>query len=118
MDRTIQFLKTKFSEYYKNQTLILPDRYTRREWGFMFIGETFMQRHIAFKKATELIEFLGGNQSPKRQQIPSHVYYSSAYYEQPDLQPMSDKVEGWLGADLIFDLDDDYLRNIEGLSYE
>jgi DNA primase small subunit len=31
---------------------------------------------------------------------------------------MSAKVEGWLGADLIFDLDDDHLRNIEGLTPE
>ncbi|MCK5559563.1 MAG: DNA primase catalytic subunit PriS, partial [Thermoplasmata archaeon] len=30
---------------------------------------------------------------------------------------MPKKVEGWLGADLIFDVDDEHIRGIEGLTY-
>ena len=39
--------------------------------------------------------------------IPSHIYYSSAYYEKPDAATMGEK--GWCGADLIFDLDADHI---------
>ena len=118
MNPSIQFLNKKFSNYYSTSQLRYPERFTKREWGFMFIGETFMQRHLAFRKTGELIKYLSGNQPSAQTKIPSHVYYSSAYYADPGLQPMSAKVKGWLGADLIFDLDDDHLRNIAGLSYE
>lgn len=126
MDRTVQYLRSKFSDYYKTTELVFPDRFTRREWGFLYLGQNFMQRHLAFNKSAELKKFLSGTQvksTPQSQHqnqnlIPSHAYYSSAYYKDPGLQPMPAKVEGWLGADLIFDLDDDHLRNIEGLTYE
>lgn len=127
MDSTIQFIKNRFSNYYKSPDISFPDRFTRREWGFMFLGESFMQRHIAFQRSSELKNFLTGKSGKSLRErpeqlsqtyVPSHVYYSSAYYKDPGLQPMPVKVEGWLGADLIFDLDDDHLRNVEGLSYE
>ena len=38
--------------------------------------------------------------------IPSDVYHSCAYYENPDFD--MDK-KGWLGADLVFDIDADHL---------
>jgi DNA primase small subunit len=38
---------------------------------------------------------------------PSDMYYSSAYYEQPDAPDMGSK--GWIGADLIFDIDADHI---------
>ena len=122
MNPTVRFLKTKFSEYYQSTALTLPERFTRREWGFLFLGESYMQRHLAFKRASELKRFLTGKQigqdigtvtvkTQRDANIPAHVYYSSAYYNEPSLQPMPEKVKGWLGADLIFDLDDDHLRN-------
>jgi len=37
---------------------------------------------------------------------PSDVYYSAAYYERPEAE-MDEK--GWLGADLIFDIDADHI---------
>jgi DNA primase small subunit len=39
--------------------------------------------------------------------IPSDVYYSSAYYRQPDAPEMG--MKGWVGADLIFDIDADHI---------
>jgi DNA primase small subunit len=125
-ERTLQFLKDKFINYYSTSKLTYPERFTRREWGFMFVGESFMQRHLAFGKTSELIKFLKGKSTTgssaqggyQKKNIPAHVYYSSAYYKDPNLQPMHAKVEGWLGADLIFDLDDDHLRNVEGLTYD
>jgi DNA primase small subunit len=38
--------------------------------------------------------------------IPSDVYYSTAYYEHPDLV-MEQK--GWLGSDIVFDVDADHI---------
>jgi DNA primase small subunit len=109
MMKTTMFLKRNFSEYYAKSELVVPERFGRREWGFFFFQGSGMQRHIAFNRLEELREFL-------TTRTPRHVYYSSAYYQNPELQPMPQKTEGWLGADLIFDLDDEHLSGIEGLS--
>ncbi len=120
---TIKYLQKKFADYYHQAELTYPNRFTRREWGFMFIGESYMQRHIKFNTQEEVRAFLTGNDGGNinvpdaRFRVPAHVYYSSAYYTDPGLQPMPNKVEGWLGADLIFDVDDEHIRGIEGLTY-
>jgi DNA primase small subunit len=59
-----------------------------------------MVRHKSFKEINQLREFIKLNK-------PSDVYYSSAYYENPNA-PMNEK--NWLGADLIFDIDADHLE--------
>ena len=66
-----------------------------------------MHRPVAFSSRNKLVNFLKEN-------IPIHVYYSTAYYSNPQA-PMKDKE--WLGADLVFDLDADHLPEGEGLSY-
>jgi DNA primase small subunit len=109
MDETIDFLKQKFSEYYKNNELIYPDRFGRREFGFMFFDREGMTRHMGFNTRNEIKNFLVKN-------APMHVYYSSAYYEKPDAQTMAQKK--WLGADLIFDLDADHIESAKELNYE
>lgn len=109
MTSTIQYLKKVFSDYYSQHVIKPPERFGRREWGFFFFQGKGMQRHISFNRIEELKEFLVSS-------APRHVYYSSAYYQHPDIQPMSQKVEGWLGTDLIFDLDDEHLSGMEGLS--
>ncbi len=38
--------------------------------------------------------------------VPSDVYHSCAYYENPDFD--MDK-KGWIGADLVFDIDADHI---------
>ena len=109
MDETIKFLKQKFSEYYKNNELIYPARFGRREFGFMFFDREGMTRHIGFNTRNEIKDFLVKN-------APMHVYHSSAYYEKPDAQTMAQKK--WLGADLIFDLDADHIEKAKGLNYD
>lgn len=109
MESTISFLKKSFSDYYKDVDLYLPDRYGRREWGFMFLGEGFMKRHLSFQSAEKLRTFLVQN-------VPAHVYHSAAYYEKPSAGTMVEK--NWLGADLIFDLDADHIKGAEKMSYE
>lgn len=109
MDETTKFLKQKFSEYYKNNELIYPERFGRREFGFMFFDREGMTRHIGFNTRNEIKDFLVKN-------APMHVYHSSAYYEKPDAPTMAQKK--WLGADLIFDLDADHIESAKGLAYE
>ena len=59
-----------------------------------------MVRHKSFTTISELENCL-------RADVPSDVYYSSAYYERPGASEMSTK--GWIGADLIFDIDADHI---------
>jgi DNA primase small subunit len=109
MSRTLDYVKQSFADYYRKTDLGVPQRFGRREWGFFFFTGAGMQRHIQFDRIDDLRDFLVAN-------TPKHVYYSSAYYQYPDMQPMAQKVEGWLGSDLIFDLDDEHLSGTKGLS--
>ncbi len=89
-----------FRRYYRAAKVDPPPAIERREFGFVFFGSKSMVRHIAFNSPEELEDFL-------RAKYPRHVYYSSAYYERPGEDRMDDK--GWLGADLIFDIDVDHI---------
>lgn len=109
MENTLRFIQNRFKEYYRGLEPLLPDRFTRREFGFMFFDKDFMLRHTSFKSRSALKNFLSQNS-------PAHVYYSSAYYEIPDAKKMSDK--NWLGSDLIFDLDADHIKGSKDMSYE
>ena len=71
-----------------------------REYGFLLFKEKFMVRHKAFKNIETL-------QAAIRDLTPQHVYFSTAYYQDPTL-PMEQK--GWQGADLVFDIDADHLN--------
>ena len=85
---TISYLQAKFSEYYSNADLYYPERFTRREWGFMFLGESYMQRHIRFRNQEEVRAFLTGEIvgtaifPDSNSRVPAHVYYSTAYYSE------------------------------------
>ncbi len=107
--KSLEFLKNKFSEYYKTNEIVLPDRFSRREYAFVYYGRKGMVRHIGFNKKTDFKKFV-------KKQAPAHAYYSSAYYKIPDAAKMQDK--DWMGAELIFDLDSDHLPDAEKLTYE
>ncbi len=109
MDSNQRFLLKSFRKYYKEESPILPERFTRREFGFMFFDKTFVQRHIGFSRPDDLKRFMIG-------QVPSHSYYSTAYYRHPDAPTMEEKE--WLGAELIFDLDADHLDGAANMSYD
>ncbi|MDD1773858.1 MAG: DNA primase catalytic subunit PriS [Methanomassiliicoccales archaeon] len=108
MSGELEFVMKWFRKYYADSPPPPPNRFGRREFGFMFFDKTFVQRHLAFPKASDLNAFL-------RERVPAHVYYSSAYYELPAAATMEEKK--WLGADLIFDLDADHIKGAGGLSY-
>jgi len=71
-----------------------------REFAFSYFGEEGMRRHISFGRLEELVEHL-------RAAVPRHVFYSTAYYRDPGAKDMEEK--GWLGADLVFDIDVDHV---------
>jgi DNA primase small subunit len=95
------FIREKFAEYYREEFSEIqpPTSIKKREFGFLLLEERIMLRHRAFTNVSDLRSFLG-------RVIPSDVYYSSAYYESPERE-MEEK--GWLGADLVFDIDADHI---------
>ncbi|MDR3102586.1 MAG: DNA primase catalytic subunit PriS [Methanocalculaceae archaeon] len=106
---TYEFLKQRFSAYYNGEiqgagAVYIPESLAEREWGFIFFSRdtkaSGMRRHLSFSSPEEVYTYL-------KTMTPAHVYYSSAYYVRPSAGQMSDK--GWLGADLIFDLDADHI---------
>jgi len=100
---SVDFIQNMFRDYYTRNYIVKSSisNIKEREFGFaMFEG--WMQRHKNFKKIDELREFLQNS-------VPSDAYYSCAYYEIPEAE-MDRK--GWLGADLIFDIDADHIPTL------
>ena len=77
MDSNSRFLLKMFRRYYKENPIIMPSRFGRREFGFMYFDRDFMQRHLSFGNPTDLQKFMIA-------QVPKHSYYSTAYYRKPD----------------------------------
>ncbi len=94
-------IKENFRHYYKIDAEIarVPSSIRQREFGFVLSDQKTMLRHKRFENAASLRDYIVNI-------IPSDVYYSSAYYESPEAN-MDRK--GWLGADLIFDIDADHI---------
>lgn len=104
-ERTKHFLRERFREYYLEYPVQLPPGFEKREWGFVMfdaLPKIVMYRHKSFLSRPEVLEYL-------RSMVPAHAYFSVAYYDHPGAGTMSEK--HWRGADLIFDLDADHLRN-------
>lgn len=101
---TLEFVRQRFADYYQKTVMVAPSSIEQREWGFVLFSpgypEIHMRRHIGFTGREDLFAYL-------KNLVPAHVFYSSAYYEQPDAPTMKDK--RWCGADLIFDLDADHI---------
>ncbi len=106
---TETFLRSKFAEYYRSHSekIMPPPQCVKREFGFIPFREQIMMRHRGFLSVQQLVETI-------QDIAPAHAYYSSAYYERP--QEEMDK-KGWLGADLIFDIDADHLPTVCGLEH-
>lgn len=97
--KSYSFVRSLFGEYYRRYYLSdFPSKMDRREFGFNLF-EGFMLRHKSFSTPEELKSFLEIS-------IPMDAYYSCAYYENPTAE-MDRK--GWIGADLIFDVDADHI---------
>jgi DNA primase small subunit len=95
------FVYEKFSDFYNDPATVIPSPVLlgQRELGFLLFKERIMLRHNVFARISDLKLFLG-------KEVPSDVYRSCAYYENPTAA--MDK-KGWLGADLVFDIDADHI---------
>jgi DNA primase small subunit len=95
------FIRDRFAEFYEENAskIEAPSSISQREFGFFTFQENVVIRHKGFLTVEALRDFI-------RQIVPSHAYYSAAYYESPE-KPMEEK--GWLGADLYFDIDADHI---------
>ncbi len=89
-----------FGDYYteKYEMVSSIPMMDSREFGFASF-EGWMRRHKNFETFDALKEFV-------KVSVPSDVYCSCAYYEDPNAE--MDK-KGWLGADLVFDIDADHI---------
>jgi DNA primase small subunit len=96
-----EFIYQKFASYYSSSSLNVPapTLMSQREFGFLLLKERAMLRHKSFTVIRDLKRFLS-------ETVPSDVYHSCAYYENPTFE--MDK-KGWLGADLVFDIDADHI---------
>ena len=77
-----------------------PESIEKREFGFFLFNSSSMRRHIQFSNLNMLLKYLTSNG-------PKHAFYSTAFYENPAASIMAEK--GWLGAELVFDIDADHL---------
>jgi DNA primase small subunit len=101
MESSREFVYQKFTEYYQDPSTMIPatTKPEQREFAYLMFKEQFMVRHRRF---TEFKNF----RAMLSETVPSDVYHSCAYYENPDVD--MDK-KGWLGADLVFDIDADHI---------
>jgi DNA primase small subunit len=102
-ERTQAYLRGRFGDHYRNQSIDPPPEANKREWGYVpwtgGPGETY-SRHNAMIDLGTLDDFLA-------RERPKHVYFSAGRYDDPGTTTMSEK--GWRCSDLIFDLDADHL---------
>ena len=101
MEASREFVYQKFAEYYQDPSTAVPavSAPEQREFGYLVFKERFMVRHGRFSSMTSLRATLA-------ETVPSDVYHSCAYYENPDFD--MDK-KGWIGSDLVFDIDADHI---------
>jgi DNA primase small subunit len=104
------FVQEKFSEYYQqhSSSVIPPSSLENRELAFLLFKEKMMIRHKRAREPEDLRTLL-------RNIVPSDVYYSSAHYEKPEEEMES---KGWLGADLVFDIDADHMATPCGKKHD
>ena len=79
--KTKDFLQEKFREYYRSADIMLPPRFTAREWGFLNWGGGVMNRHVRFSTINEIKAYL-------EKTAPAHSYHSVAYYSDPGSKTM------------------------------
>ena len=102
-ERTQAYLRGRFGDHYRRQSIERPPDADAREWGYVpwtdGPGETYV-RHNALLDLGSLDDFLA-------RERPKHVYFSAGRYDDPAAKTMAGK--DWQRSDLIFDLDADHL---------
>lgn len=97
-----EFCQRVFHDHYRINPPTPPPGLKYREFARVPFDFQGMMRHEGFTTPESMVSsFLA--------RVPRHLYYSTAYYEHPEHPIMVSK--GWLGADLIFDIDADHLTD-------
>lgn len=98
---SVPYVAEQFRRFYASRAerVKAPPEIKQREFGFLSFGGRSMFRHIAFDDVNQLRSHLAEN-------TPAHAYYSAAYYSAPEAEM---EYKGWLGADLVFDIDADHI---------
>ena len=99
-EKELAFVCRKFGEDYAHVHLAAREKIEQREWGFGGWDKKIEVRHFKFADAKSWQHYLAAN-------APLYCSYSVAYYKEPDGRPIEKK--GWLGAEVVFDLDADHL---------
>ncbi len=94
-ERERQFVLKEFSGYYRHAKVEVPS-VEQREFGIGGFDRKIEARHMAFESDAALQNYLIHD-------TPVYISHSVAYYKFPKATPMENK--GWMGGDLIFDLD-------------
>ena len=106
-DRTREYLRGRFRDYYRRVSPSPPPDAHLREWGHIpwtpGTGTT-MIRHRSLYDLGDLETFFADT-------APRHAYFSAARYDDPGASTMGKK--GWRSADLVFDLDADHLPGVD-----
>ncbi len=97
---SVEYVSNQFGKFYSTgaQCVDAPPEIKHREFGFLSFRGRTMFRHIGFEVIEELRGYL-------RNYSPAHSYFSAAYYNKPRASMVE---KGWIGADLIFDIDADH----------
>ena len=95
-------LRVLYRKYYERFKPERIEGLKAREWAYIPFseGSETMVRHIGVRSYDELRRLLA-------ERVPKSVYYSTAYYVNPSASKMEEK--GWIGADLVFDIDADHI---------
>ncbi len=99
--KTKNIVKEFFRDYYSKVDVKVPDDFVMREFAFQTFDSESYIRHKSFSSLSLLKEYMISI-------IPKHSYFSSALYQNPGADSMDEK--GWIGSNLIFDIDADEIR--------
>ncbi|MEM0504361.1 MAG: DNA primase small subunit PriS [Sulfolobales archaeon] len=94
--KTKNIIKELFREYYRKTDVKVPNDFIMREFAFQTFDSESYIRHKSFSSLALLKEYIVSI-------VPKHSYFSSAIYRDPGIENMDEK--GWIGSDLIFDID-------------
>jgi len=108
-NKTENTIRELLRKYYSEAQLRLPENYMLREFAFQPFKSKSYVRHLSFQSIASLREYL-------TKQTPRQAYYSAALYRDPAAERMEDK--GWLGSELMFDIDVDHIKGCDDVVIE
>ncbi len=103
------FLTQQLRSYYAGHEVKTVPEIASREFGIGEFGRKISSRHLSFRSASELNQFL-------HERAPFYISYSNALYKLPSARPMENK--HMLGADLIYEFDADEIKTECKLSHD